>query len=179
MSLIQQDQNHITGNFVVDTTTLVVDATNNRVGINTSNPSVALDVVGASNISGALNIDSTLAIDDMITIQGTTNASIELNCAVSTGIAFIDLGATSDYSSRVSHTEATGDFMIHNKVADITLDCPGNVYVGTSSTTACIFPSLTTTERDALTGIAGMVIYNETTSKLNVYTSTWEVISST
>ena len=41
-----------------------------------------------------------------------------------------------------------------------------------------IIKSYTTTERDALTAEAGMLIYNSTTSKLNVYTSAWEVISS-
>ncbi len=40
--------------------------------------------------------------------------------------------------------------------------------------------SLTTAERDALTGVtAGAMIFNETTSKLNFYTgSAWEVITS-
>jgi hypothetical protein len=38
---------------------------------------------------------------------------------------------------------------------------------------------LTSTERDALTPLAGMFIYNETTNKLNVYTgSAWEEVTS-
>ena len=32
-----------------------------------------------------------------------------------------------------------------------------------------LFPSLTTTERNALTASNGMVVYNETTNKLQVY----------
>lgn len=40
-------------------------------------------------------------------------------------------------------------------------------------------PSLTTAERDALTASAGMIVFNSTTSKLNVYTgAAWEVITS-
>lgn len=41
-----------------------------------------------------------------------------------------------------------------------------------------IIKSYTTAERDALTASSGMLIYNSTTSKLNVYTSAWEVLSS-
>ena len=39
-------QLNLTGNLTVDTNTLFVDATNNRVGINTASPASALDVVG-------------------------------------------------------------------------------------------------------------------------------------
>ena len=53
----------ITGDLTVDTSTLKVDATNNRVGILTASPAYALDVAGAGNFqqlrvsnSGATNI---------------------------------------------------------------------------------------------------------------------------
>lgn len=37
----------------------------------------------------------------------------------------------------------------------------------------------TTAERNALTNLyPGLIIYNETTNKLNVYTTTWEAITS-
>jgi hypothetical protein len=45
----------VTGDLTVDTTTLKVDSTNNRVGIGTSSPSTALQVVGtvtATNFTG-------------------------------------------------------------------------------------------------------------------------------
>lgn len=48
-----------------------------------------------------------------------------------------------------------------------------------SSTTKAFIPTkMTTTQRDALTAVAGMVIYNTTTSKLNIYTSAWEAVTS-
>lgn len=48
----------------VDTDTLVVDATNDRVGINTASPSVALDVGGSVVIDDDLTVDtSTLKVD--------------------------------------------------------------------------------------------------------------------
>jgi hypothetical protein len=43
---------------VVDTTTLVVDSTNNRVGIGTASPATALDVVGNATITVADNSDA-------------------------------------------------------------------------------------------------------------------------
>jgi len=54
---------------VVDTTTLVVDSTNNRVGIGTASPSQALDVNGTGNFTAVTA--GTITIDD-ITIDGST-----------------------------------------------------------------------------------------------------------
>jgi hypothetical protein len=40
-------------------------------------------------------------------------------------------------------------------------------------------PRLTTTQRNALTAVAGMLIYNTTSHKLNFYTgSGWEAVTS-
>lgn len=54
----------ISGDFTVDTSTLKVDATNNRVGVNTAAPSVAFDVVGDAKVSGGLVIDTTSLVVD-------------------------------------------------------------------------------------------------------------------
>jgi hypothetical protein len=45
----------VTGNLTVDTNTLFVDATNNRVGIGTATPGFDLDVVGPARFSSQLN----------------------------------------------------------------------------------------------------------------------------
>ena len=58
-----------TGELVVDTTTLVVDSSNNRVGIGTASPSQALDVSGTGNFTGITA--GTITIDD-ITINDST-----------------------------------------------------------------------------------------------------------
>lgn len=49
----------VSGNLVIDTNTLFVDATNNRVGILNATPSYALDVTGQVRISDALAIGTT------------------------------------------------------------------------------------------------------------------------
>lgn len=46
----------VTGDFTADTDTLVVDSTNNRVGIGTSTPSQTLDVVGKLDVSDDVDI---------------------------------------------------------------------------------------------------------------------------
>jgi hypothetical protein len=49
-----------------------------------------------------------------------------------------------------------------------------------STTKGFILPRMTTAERDAIVSpIEGLLIYNLTSSKLNVYTSTWEEVTST
>ena len=49
----------------------------------------------------------------------------------------------------------------------------------TSTTKGFLPPRLTETQRDAIsTPPAGLIIYNTTDSKLNLYTSSWEEISS-
>jgi hypothetical protein len=48
------------GNVVVDTNTLFVDSVNNRVGVGTDSPTVALDVVGDLKVSGNATITGSL-----------------------------------------------------------------------------------------------------------------------
>ena len=58
------------GSLTVDTDTLYVDATNNKVGINTTTPSEALDVTGNSVVSGDATVGGELTV--------TGNAEAEL-----------------------------------------------------------------------------------------------------
>jgi hypothetical protein len=47
------------GDVAFDTNTLFVDAANNRVGVGTTTPTVALHVVGAANFTGVVTIENT------------------------------------------------------------------------------------------------------------------------
>jgi hypothetical protein len=49
-----------------------------------------------------------------------------------------------------------------------------------TTTKAFLPPRLTTTQRDAIgTPVAGMMIYNDTTSTLNIYTTSWGEVAAT
>lgn len=52
----------------------------------------------------------------------------------------------------------------------------GNI-VMTSTVGALIIPKMTTTQRDALTGVKGMIIYNTSTDALNVYDGAWKAVT--
>lgn len=56
----------------------------------------------------------------------------------------------------------------------------GTGYIDTMTVSSAFYPPiLTTTARDALTAVEGMVIYNTSTNKLNFYNGTaWEVVTS-
>lgn len=47
-----------------------------------------------------------------------------------------------------------------------------------STTKGLLLPRMTTTERDAISAVAGLLIYNKTTGKLNIYTTAWEAVTS-
>ena len=84
------DTTSISGGLIVDTDTLVVDESNNRVGINNSGPSEALDVAGNivsnSTISGNILTDGTASINGGA-ITGATDIS-------ATDISATDISAT-------------------------------------------------------------------------------------
>ena len=65
---------------VVDTTTLVVDSTNNRVGVGTASPSAPLDVVGDTKLR-ALEATGDVSIADKIIHTGDTNTAIRFPAA--------------------------------------------------------------------------------------------------
>lgn len=91
-------------------------------------------------------------------------------------------------------TSATFGLKIHNSTgtnnALIVAD-DGNVGIGTASMGASsileitstskgvVFPRMTTTQRNSIASpVNGMVIYNTTLAKLNVYTTAWETVNS-
>ena len=82
----------ITGDLTVDTSTLKVDSTNNRVGIGTASPAYNLDVIGSASIGGTGSAFTrftsnggltTLGVGAYVSVQGsgnpTTGSGIEIN----------------------------------------------------------------------------------------------------
>ena len=83
----------VTRNLTVDTDVLKTDATNNRVGINTASPTVALDVTGDIKASSTIQSANGTATAPGITFSGDTNTGI-YNIAADT-IGFSANGAES------------------------------------------------------------------------------------
>ena len=83
----------ITGNLTVDTSTLVVDASNNRVGVATATPTVALDVTGV--IKGSSD-----AVINGLTV-GKGGGSVGTNTAV--GYNSIAASATGDTNTGLGY----------------------------------------------------------------------------
>ena len=50
--IVKNGELNITQNFLVDTNTLFVDSSNNRVGVGTSSPQQELEVEGDMNVTG-------------------------------------------------------------------------------------------------------------------------------
>lgn len=85
------------GGIAVDTDTLKVDATNDRVGINTASPTVALDVTGAITASGTITANSFSGDGSSLTGTGPTVFK-------SAEFAYADAGA---YYHQVEHNQGT------------------------------------------------------------------------
>lgn len=115
-----------------DGTTLVVDQTNDRVGIGTASPSDKLSVSGTLGVSGATALASTLAVTGNTTLTGDlavnsgniTKASGTAN-VFNSGATTLNIGGA---ATSVGIGAATGTTTINNATTAIT----GNLAVNTN-----------------------------------------------
>jgi hypothetical protein len=91
----------LAGNVNIDAGTFYVDAVNNRVGINNTAPTMALQVTGSANITGIVNIGATLGVGSAATISG--NLIVSGNSLI-TGVSAYTGAAT--FSNTVAITGA-------------------------------------------------------------------------
>lgn len=115
----------VTGNLTVDTDTLVVDSTNNRVGIGTATPSTLLDIEGATD-QFSINGTQTTGAGSVIVQDSGTNGSGFLH--------YNSSHATLANETAIKNYTATGDLALYtNNTKRVTLDSSGNVGIGTAS----------------------------------------------
>lgn len=121
----------INGNLNVDSGALYVDHINNRVGVNTTNPSQSLAVVGTASITSTLNVGSTT------TISSTTGrVSFGLDAGGNVNIGRIDNAASTPFIDFNSGS-VSGDF-------DVRIQATGGAGATSGRGTLAITASLVT-----------------------------------
>jgi len=116
-------------------------------------------------ITGANSSGSTTSVSIS---QGDTNAGSSSNITLATSnalgtvqnIVTVNEDNTTFYNTSVAPTDPA-------------------LVTFTSTVQGVLLPRMTTTERNAIASpVAGLIIYNTTTNKLNVYTTAWEAVTS-
>jgi hypothetical protein len=155
-------------------------------------------VLGASALTANTN-GNTFTSTAKQEIFSTTSSWLKISNSETTSGTYTGLfiGLTSGYGLEISregnsadiifdNTQAGGDFSFKSDATEIMrLETAGNLGIGTvadasalldvqSTTKGVRFPNMTTTQRDAISSpAAGLVIYNTTTARLNVFTTSW------
>jgi len=186
----------ISGDLTVDTSTFHVDSTNNRVGLGTAIPAFRLDVRGsdATKFTGISlrNTDTTAGTESVLQMP-VFNGNPGFTLRQSSN-AVGPSWATGAYDVMIATGQGSSDMHFSAGALvtpDLTISSEGRVGIGSSSpvstaqleisstTRGFLPPRMTTTQRDAISSpAAGLVIYNTTTSKINLYTGSWEAVTS-
>jgi uncharacterized delta-60 repeat protein len=111
---------NVTNALTVDGTTLVVDAVNNRVGVNTASPGVALDVTGTMRASNGVTVTSggiLVAGNSTVTgnltattlkLPGATSGTVTVEAASVAGTWTLTLPTTDGDAGQVLTTDGSG-----------------------------------------------------------------------
>jgi hypothetical protein len=133
-SLVVDTTASITGDLSVDTSVLKVDTTNNRVGINQTTPTVALDVVGAAKISTDLTVNDALYVINSSGFVGINQSSpdfeLEVNGSVKANDYRIAINPAHSNAKLTKFLYGSGSYTLAlgaNSTDDITFTVTGAV----------------------------------------------------
>jgi hypothetical protein len=102
----------VSGNATFDTTTLVVDATNNRVGVGTASPAVPLHTVGTVELNGSLYRSifggSSAQDADMTGLSGGNGSEVQIQSPSTTRGSYLTIGGG------LANSEALGGIGFYN-----------------------------------------------------------------
>ena len=98
------------GNFVVDTNTLFIDATNKRVGVRTTNPAVELDIAGTARIRSANSLQladagnaNHVGLKAPAVVPSTFTLTLPEALPVVTNLLAVNTAGTIGYSTGISY----------------------------------------------------------------------------
>jgi len=125
----------ITGDLTVDTDTLYVDSSNNRVGIGTSSPDKALHVVGRATVRSGTALTDPDNPDTHLSVHDGSDScfvSVRSDDALSAGLLFGD--STDDFAGGFQYDNANDSLSMHSGNSEaMRIDSSGNLLVGTTT----------------------------------------------
>lgn len=175
------DDNTFTGTNTFNTTPVLAKETAHTLApaaSTTTDTAGAALTVRAGNGAATNANGGALALDAGAKAGSGTNGAVTVGATNAESVAIGRTGKTTTVTGALAVTQGT--------------TLTGNVGIGgaadasaaltvTSTTQGLLFPRMTATQRDAIASpVAGLVVYNSTSNKLNVYTGAgWEAITST
>ena len=146
-----------------NSTRVTIDGSSGYVGVGTTNPGARLHVFSSENLIS--NLESVSASGTRVDLINNYNSEYEA----------YQLHVGASFPGGLNR----GEFGIYHGGWRFLISDGGNVGIGTTSpqgaldvnstTGALIVPRMTTTQRNALSPVNGMIIYNTTTNQFNFY----------
>ena len=151
----------IAGNTNFDSGVLFVDATNNRVGINSTTPVVALDVVGSANISVSVNsAQVTVGTSFIANTSGAYHTGV-INAASHTTSGFVaNTTAIVPTSNTILLGNTTGRFVLSANTGSFSGAVDGITTLAAGNTTITGFANVTTSVNSAILSVGTAFIAN-------------------
>ena len=141
-----------------------------------------VSIAGTETITGSKTFTGDMTLTRSSPTLTLTNTDSSLSATIS---------ANTGNGALLLETTTLPLYIVNNSSYRLCVMATGNVIIGANSgnanaildiqstTKAFMPPRMTTAQRDAVASpTAGMVVYNSTTNKLNVYTTAWEAVTS-